>query len=64
MRDILAAGKKPYEIWDADELCDTDSCIETLSILAPEAVERRREIISGADEDGIERFYHRLCAVL
>ena len=27
-------------------------------------MERRREIISGADEDGIERFYHRLCAVL
>lgn len=56
MKEILAAGKKPVEVWDADEFAaQTVDRVETVSILAPQSTERKQEIYDNS-EDGIEKF--------
>jgi len=60
MKDILAAGKKPYNQFEASELLEAENSTETLSVLAPAMAERRCEIIKGASEEDIEAFYQKL----
>ncbi len=54
MRDILAAGKKPIQVWTCD---DIGSCVETRSdtesILAPMQTDRRKIVHAASDEDHI-----------
>ena len=56
MKDILAAGKKPVEIWDAVELSGQAAVSQTLSVLAPERTERSQVVFRTGDEGGIEAF--------
>ncbi len=56
MKDILAAGKKPVEIWDAVELSGQAAVSQTLSVLAPERTERSQVVFRAGDEGGIEAF--------
>ncbi|MEG1789320.1 MAG: putative electron transfer flavoprotein FixA [Oscillospiraceae bacterium] len=61
MREILAAGKKPFTLWEAQEIgAATENTIETLSILAPEMTSRRGEVFNSESDDGIESFYQLL----
>lgn len=56
MKEILAAGKKPVEIWNAADLEATPSSkVETVSVLAPLSTDRKQEIYDSS-EDGIEKF--------
>lgn len=56
MKDILGAGKKPVEIWNADELtASTTEKVETVSVLAPLSTDRKKEIYDSSEE-GIEKF--------
>ena len=54
MKDILAAGKKPMNIATAPET--VKSTVETVSIKAPEQVDRRLEILDLAADGAIEKF--------
>ena len=56
MKEILAAGKKPVEIWDAAELGECAAASETVSVLAPERAERKRVVFRESDEDGVDEF--------
>lgn len=60
MKEILAAGKKPFTRWEADELTQAENSTETLSVLAPKMTERRCEVIKGEDEESVEAFYQLL----
>lgn len=56
MKDILAAGKKPVEIWEGSELSEQPAVSQTLSILAPERAERSQVVFRAGDEGGVEAF--------
>lgn len=56
MKDILAAGKKPVEIWEGTELSGQAAVSQTLSILAPERTERSQVVFRAGDEGGVEAF--------
>ncbi len=56
MKDIMAAGKKPVEIWDASDFEQAAPVAETLSVLAPERRERMRVVLKESDETGLEEF--------
>lgn len=60
MRDILAAGKKPFLTWEIDELGNIHNTVETISVLSPDAAERKREVVKGSGEEEIEAFYQML----
>lgn len=55
MKDILGAGKKPVEIWDAVEFVQEADCAETLSILAPPKTQRLGLRFKDSEED-LENF--------
>ena len=55
MKDILSAGKKPVEVMSAaDAGAETASVTETVSVLAPETVERAKKVYESADDEAIE----------
>ena len=56
MKDIMAAGKKPVEIWDASEFERKDPTAETVSVLAPKHADRKQLVFKANDEDGVEEF--------
>lgn len=60
MKEILAAGKKPFTKLEAAELTSADNTAETVSLLAPAMAERRCEIVDGSGEEDIEAFYQLL----
>ncbi len=65
MKDILGAGKKPCEIWSLDDLqADVASSTEIVSMLAPEAADRKKMIIEGDGDDEIEAFFQQIRKVL
>mgnify|MGYP000872150187 CR=1 FL=1 len=65
MKDILAAGKKPVEIWSLDDVNTAlESVTEVVSILAPDVTERRQIIIEGDSEDNIETLYQYMRKIL
>lgn len=54
MRDILAAGKKPCQVWTSDDIgtgIENKSCTE--SILAPMQTDRKKIVHGAGDEDHI-----------
>lgn len=55
MKDILGAGKKPVEVWDASEFGMETSRAISLSVLAPETTERLRKVYKDSDE-GLAEF--------
>lgn len=56
MKEILAAGKKPVEVWDASEFEASDRSVECVSILAPESAERRKVVFRQSDDGGVDEF--------
>lgn len=56
MKDIMAAGKKVSEIWDASEFDCKAAVSETVSVLAPERTDRKKLVFRASDEDGIDEF--------
>lgn len=61
MKDILAAGKKPYTRWEAAELePEAQNSTETFDILAPEMTRRGCEVLKTATDEDIETFYQWL----
>lgn len=62
MKDILAAGKKPMDVSAADAV--PPAVVETLECLAPEAADRRCEVIDASEEGAIEKFAAAIKAAL
>lgn len=62
MKDILGAGKKPVNKWQLQDLEveDLQKHVKTVSTLAPEQVERKREIINGDDKDQVQQFLDKI----
>ena len=54
LKEILAAGKKPLELMSLEELgIEPENQVETLSVLAPERRERKRQLRESADDDSL-----------
>lgn len=54
LKDILAAGKKPVTTWTLDEVAALPkSPVETLSVKAPESIERKGIVYEGATDENI-----------
>ena len=62
MKDILAAGKKPMAVAAAGEVAAP--AIEVVECLAPEAAERKLEIMDAAEDGAIEKFAAAIKAAL
>lgn len=60
MKDIMAAGKKPVEVWDASEFESVAAPVKTVSVLAPERTERMQTAFKASDENGIDEFVKAL----
>lgn len=56
MKDILAAGKKPYTVWDRSEFSSGKNGVEAISVLAPESVKRQCRLIRGSGEEELNEF--------
>lgn len=56
MKDIMAAGKKPAEIWNAADFEPKTAVSETVSVLAPEKTDRKKLVFKASDENGIDEF--------
>ncbi|NLF34856.1 MAG: putative electron transfer flavoprotein FixA [Clostridiales bacterium] len=65
MRDIIAAGKKPVEVWSLGDIgVTTQSATEVISILAPEAAERKQMVLEDDSAENIEVLYQHLRKLL
>ncbi|BDE95696.1 putative electron transfer flavoprotein FixA [Raoultibacter timonensis] len=54
LKDILAAGKKPVVKWTLDEVGGLpESPVETVSVLAPENIERKHVVYESATDENI-----------
>ena len=62
MKDILAAGKKPMNVFGADAA--TDASLETVSCLAPEQADRKQQVVDASSDGAIEQFAAALKASL
>ena len=60
MKDIMAAGKKPVEVWDASEFESVAAPVTTVSVLAPERTDRMQTVFKASDETGIDEFVKAL----
>lgn len=61
MKDILAAGRKPVEIWSLADLgVEAVSATETISILAPEQTARKCNILEGESSENIDLLFRQL----
>ena len=60
MKDIMAAGKKPVEVWDASEFESVSAPVTTVSVLAPERTDRMQTVFKASDETGIDEFVKAL----
>ncbi len=55
MKDILAAGKKPVEILTATDLgVETSGPVHTVSVTAPERVQRKRQVYQSLPEEAVD----------
>lgn len=55
MKEILAAGKKPVEVLKASEIgLNTESKVQTVSILAPQGTERKKQVYQVVSDEAIE----------
>ncbi|MDR1184681.1 MAG: hypothetical protein LBK67_07790, partial [Coriobacteriales bacterium] len=65
MKDILAAGKKPQTMLGATSIGGvTASGVKTLSIKAPDAAPRKRELFNFTQEGDCDRFVAAVAAAL
>lgn len=60
MKEILAAGKKPVEVWDASELEPCGAKAQTISVLKPESAARMKLVYKADDETGLDDFVKAL----
>ncbi|MDY6094998.1 MAG: putative electron transfer flavoprotein FixA [Oscillospiraceae bacterium] len=61
MKDILAAGKKPFAVWSAEEVCvQAENKTVVDSVLAPEQTERACIVKPADDEAHIEAVVNQL----
>lgn len=60
MKDIMASGKKPVEIFDGGEFSKAESAAEAVSVLAPESSERMQVVYKASDDDGVDNFVKAL----
>jgi len=65
LKEILAAGKKPVNIWGAADLQITKSSdIEIISTLAPEQADRKQIVFEDASDENITALFENLRKVL
>lgn len=65
LKDIMAAGKKLSIAWDLDEIGVTGNPkINIISILAPIAKDRRKEIVKGDPEELAEKLFNDIRKLL
>lgn len=65
MRDILAAGKKPCQVWTCEEIgAGVENKSETESILAPVQTDRKKIIHGVGDEDHVNAVAAQLRALM
>ena len=65
MKDILSAGKKPFEQWDLVELgAQAESGSQTVEVLAPEETERLGIILEEGGAEDIDTLYRYLCKLI
>jgi len=65
LKEILAAGKKPVNLWGASEVdLARSSNIEVISTLAPPQAERKQIVLEGDSEENITALYENLRKVL
>lgn len=58
LKEIMAAGKKPSTAWTyADVEAAPAAGSKTLSTLAPEQRDRKRDIVKGEDDEAVAKFY-------
>ena len=62
MKDILAAGKKPMNVFAAEGTFANS--IEVVDCKAPKQADRKLEIIDAADDGAIEKFAAAIKAAL
>ncbi len=61
MRDILGAGKKPFTVLSQGDLPHASvSKTEVISVAAPELSERRKIIVDGSADDGLQAFWDNI----
>lgn len=60
MKEIMGAGKKPVEVWDAAAFSAQEAKANTVSVLAPESTERMKIVYKAADESGLDDFVKAL----
>ena len=62
MKQILAAGKRPSNIWNINEvnLSKPEKTIEVLESKAPPQVDRKQDIIEGDSEEIIQKFIEKI----
>lgn len=65
LKEILAAGKKPVNLWGAADVdMAKSSSIEIISTLAPQQAERKQIVLEGDSEENITELYENLRKVL
>ncbi len=62
MKNILAAGKKPITQWDLSALGLQSAAKQTevISTLAPEQVDRKKQIVEGESEEVIQKLFESI----
>lgn len=65
LKDIMAAGKKPSTTWTIDEVAASGAArINVVSILAPKAKDRRKEVVKGEPAELAEKLYNDIRKLL
>ena len=65
MKDILGAGKKPSTITKSEAPDGLkEGAAESLSVLAPEQMNRLKVVIEGEDDESIDEFVNYIRAAL
>ena len=65
MREILAAGKKPMNVTSAaDADASVAPTVETISIVAPELAERKRQMFDMKNDGDFDAFAQAVAAAV
>ena len=55
MKDILGAGKKPVEVLSAADIgAETSGTVQTVSVVAPERAQRKRQVYQSVSDEAVE----------
>lgn len=64
-KEIMGAGKKPFEIWSLKDFgVEPESRIHYLSTLAPEQADRKKIIVEGDSDEAVEEFYNQIREII